>query len=1094
MFVSDIIDQVIEILGRCDRQKALQRIADAVIALQDEGNWNANVGVLDIATSNGANVVTLPREVETPLAVAINGVPAFMRDEFFRFHLNGDGLTDGNTVPWAWDDQGIVPVLSDIKVPGPLIARCDLAADLNVIIRVLGFSTNGKRLRQQLRDGSWIDGIEVKAAFVAGAPTSAPPDEEFQRIITVSPSTVLSLTAHGLDTGAQMFVSGSLPAPLVNGAPYFLQVLDNNRLVLHTSRIAALTGQAPIKFSSFGVSPSVVLTETRRVQVRTRFYTPTANFLTLGAKVLFAGTTLADPLVALTEYFAAPVDATSFLAYDSLDAAKTQSAPPITVTTPGASMQAHALREISPVTQLLFSLPHNFVTGDQVTAENSGGELPSPLIAGTPYFVRSLSSMSLSLHVSASDASSNVNPISLTTPGIGTSALAKIIKASVAGGGSSVVTTATAHNLSLPSGSGATATAATPVNQSITSIAVSTSVSNSSTTVRSVISALVGGINEVFLFSSPHNFLTGDQVTAENTGGVLPAPLVSGQPYYVRSISATLLTLHTSAIGASNNGFPIATFTPGTGINALVKIVAASVAGGGSNYFTPPKVVISGGGGSGATAEAIVSGGIVTSVRVITGGTGYTSAPTVSFVAQGGSYVWFKTNGTLPTPVKADTIYRAEAPMTSNTFSLNDTIPATVGIQSGGSGELFLVISRTFSIGFLPSWKVDATNVTTGQAAKIFTKGLMPVTAPTQLDNFATAVYLRKLSDSAVELYDSNANAIAAPATTGRISAISSNLAQIYLAFQNTVTAIPHDGLLQAAYTAFLRDMVTAEFTTTGTLPAPLSTGTPYQLMISGNSVQVYSGGSPLVITSVGTGVHRMSIVRTMGVSLPNTLDVADHGFLLGEEVIFGTDNTLPAPLTTNSPYYARPITDDIIEIYDTPVQAEDVPATTGCVEFVDEGVGESYAVVQRAFPPVALIEQVEKPQTRGHIRLYAWDTGHTPTNVVLLGEYHPTETLPSYRQIKIAASATAVRMKYRRRPLSALTERDFINLDSKMAVLMMVQSQELLFRKFLDEAEKYRIIAVEHLNKRNRALDGPRAPTIQINADITTAPDDMMV
>jgi hypothetical protein len=988
MFVSEIIDQVIEILGRCDRQKALQRIADAVIALQDEGNWNANVGVLDIATSNGANVVTLPREVETPLAVAINGVPAFMRDEFFRFHLNGDGLTDGNTVPWAWDDQGIVPVLSDIKVPGPLIARCDLAADLNMIIRVLGFSTNGKRLRQQLRDGSWIDGIEVKAAFVTGAPTSAPPDEEFQRIIMVSPSTVLSLTAHGLDTGAQMFVSGSLPAPLVNGAPYFLQVLDNNRLVLHTSRIAALTGQAPIKFSSFGVSPSVVLTETRRVQVRTRFYTPTANFLTLGDKVLFAGTTLADPLVALTEYFAAPVDATSFLAYESLDAAKTQSAPPITVTTPGASMQAHALREVSPVTQLLFSFPHNFVTGDQVTAENSGGELPSPLIAGTPYFVRSLSSTSLSLHVSASDASSNVNPISLTTPGIGTSALAKIIKASVAGGGSSLVTTAAPHNLSAPSGSGAAAA--------------------------SVISS--GSVTSI------------------------------------------------------------------------------SVSNGGSNYAVSPKVVLTGGAGSGATAEAIVSGGIVTSVRVITGGTGYSSAPTVSFVAQGGSYVWFKTNGTLPTPVKADTIYRAEAPMTSNTFSLNDTIPATVGIQSGGSGELFLVISRTFSIGFLPSWKVDATNVTTGQAVKIFTKGLMPVTTPTQLDNFATAVYLRKLSDSAVELYDSNANAIATPATTGRISAISSNLAQIYLSFQNTVTAIPHDGLLQAAYTAFLRDMATVEFTTTGTLPAPLSTGTPYQLMISGNSVQVYSGGSPLVITSVGTGVHRMSIVRTMGVSLPNTLDVADHGFLLGEEVIFGTDNTLPAPLTANSPYYARPITDDIIEIYDTPVQAEDVPATTGRVEFVDEGVGESYAVVQRAFPPVALIEQVEKPQTRGHIRLYAWDTGHTPTNVVLLGEYHPTETLPSYRQIKIAASATAVRMKYRRRPLSALTERDFINLDSKMAVLMMVQSQELLFRKFLDEAEKYRVIAVEHLNKRNRALDGPRAPTIQINADITTAPDDMMV
>jgi hypothetical protein len=73
------------------------------------------------------------------------------------------------------------------------------------------------------------------------------------------------------------------------------------------------------------------------------------------------------------------------------------------------------------------------------------------------------------------------------------------------------------------------------------------------------------------------------------------------------------------------------------------------------------------------------------------------------------------------------------------------------------------------------------------------------------------------------------------------------------------------------------------------------------------------------------------------------------------------------------------------------------------------------------------------------------------------------------------------------------LTERDFINLDSRMAIVMMVQSQELLFKKFIDESEKYRMIAIEYLNKRNRAIDGPRAPTFQMNADVTTRPDDWM-
>jgi len=50
---------------------------------------------------------------------------------------------------------------------------------------------------------------------------------------------------------------------------------------------------------------------------------------------------------------------------------------------------------------------------------------------------------------------------------------------------------------------------------------------------------------------------------------------------------------------------------------------------GGSGYVSAPAVTISGGGGSGATASATISGGAVTSVNVLTPGSGYTSVPTV---------------------------------------------------------------------------------------------------------------------------------------------------------------------------------------------------------------------------------------------------------------------------------------------------------------------------------------------------------------------------------------------------------------------------------------------------------------------------------
>src|SRR5688572_7652019 len=48
---------------------------------------------------------------------------------------------------------------------------------------------------------------------------------------------------------------------------------------------------------------------------------------------------------------------------------------------------------------------------------------------------------------------------------------------------------------------------------------------------------------------------------------------------------------------------------------------------GGSGYATSVPVTFSGGGGSGATAIANVSGGVVTSITVLTPGSGYSSAP-----------------------------------------------------------------------------------------------------------------------------------------------------------------------------------------------------------------------------------------------------------------------------------------------------------------------------------------------------------------------------------------------------------------------------------------------------------------------------------
>jgi hypothetical protein len=64
---------------------------------------------------------------------------------------------------------------------------------------------------------------------------------------------------------------------------------------------------------------------------------------------------------------------------------------------------------------------------------------------------------------------------------------------------------------------------------------------------------------------------------------------------------------------------------------------AVVVTNGGTGYTSAPTVSFSGGGGSGAAGTAVIAGGKVISVTMTAAGTGYTSTPTVGFSGGGGS-------------------------------------------------------------------------------------------------------------------------------------------------------------------------------------------------------------------------------------------------------------------------------------------------------------------------------------------------------------------------------------------------------------------------------------------------------------------------
>ena len=65
-------------------------------------------------------------------------------------------------------------------------------------------------------------------------------------------------------------------------------------------------------------------------------------------------------------------------------------------------------------------------------------------------------------------------------------------------------------------------------------------------------------------------------------------------------------------------------------------VASVNVGSGGSGYTTAPTVAFSGGGGTGAAGFATIENGVVSGVTITSPGSGYTSTPTVTFSGGGG--------------------------------------------------------------------------------------------------------------------------------------------------------------------------------------------------------------------------------------------------------------------------------------------------------------------------------------------------------------------------------------------------------------------------------------------------------------------------
>lgn len=107
--VSDVIDQVGRVLGTCDPAYTYDVLTRAVELLANKPTktnvlWDPLLIYVDIPVVNGY-YLCLPPHIEKPIKINLNRSPAFTRNQFFEFSMNGPGSMDPES-GWSWQDRG----------------------------------------------------------------------------------------------------------------------------------------------------------------------------------------------------------------------------------------------------------------------------------------------------------------------------------------------------------------------------------------------------------------------------------------------------------------------------------------------------------------------------------------------------------------------------------------------------------------------------------------------------------------------------------------------------------------------------------------------------------------------------------------------------------------------------------------------------------------------------------------------------------------------------------------------------------------------------------------------------------------------------
>lgn len=1151
MKVSEILKDVQEATGLCDQATIFRRISDALTVLANKNYYQCLTGFVDICTTTDGRQVTLPREIETPLAVNIGGHPTIFRNSWHEFHVNGMGSL--TPTDWSYNDNGFFPVFQDMKSASSLIYIADLKTDLAATIQVMGYDQNNQWIRTQNPDGTWSDGLLVPVNLLTDFPNQLPVVDPNRLVARNFYS--IPITALGILSGANDFASGAfanlsliaspLPTPLINGGDYYVRNIDSSTVSLHTSRSGALTNTDLVTITSADTTSQISLTDRRIVSARTKFNSATAHNIKSGTLVNFTGVTLPSPIILADTFYAGVLDANDFTihatAQDAINGVNI-----LNVTDSGTSVVANANQPLAPITTFNFPVNHDFLQGDAVLVTNSGGSLPAPLISGLTYFVRVISTVSITLHNSVADAANNANPIILTSNGAGANVIVKTLPCSVNLGTLSNVVAAN-HGLSLsggdfvqfttsgtypsPLGQGTTYVAGTPSNANSFSLQDTSLVPVNITSLGSGQLYLV--ISRAFTIGFTNQWETdasalSTQATFKfSTTGVLPStnPIIdTSTTYYLRYINDDVIEVYDTAVHAADtairlsatrattsnvatlvtqaaHGFATNDYVEIDGVATTLNGVlsAITVSNGGSGWTQGNAVTIADGTSHKAAGTIDVAHGLLNSITITNGGSGWTT---------GNAFTATDVNSNVAT----GTVTASAGAITAFTILVKGTgfaVGESLTITGSGSGGIFTV--ATIANG------VAITNINITNGGNGFTvAGTLTITGAGSGGTYVVATVNNNVSNvfnsynsKRVQITVTNSTTFTYAATQidepttvdtgGQITVAKIDInglgaGSLFLTLARPVTAQIRDSFLDIVDPTFLTNGGTIQFETDGTLPGPLTTLTDYTFQIQNNLVAVFDTlNNAVVISSIGVGHHDFVITRDFGVTLPTSINVSANIYNDGDSVVAITTGSIPSPLLANATYYIRRIDDDNIELYDSYANAIASPATTGRKVLTNTGSGSNQLVQSVINLKFSRITRIFKSITKGFTSLYAWDTART-NYLTLVGRYYPDEQEPNYRRITLGTCCKWVRIKYYQTVFKITSLDDFLPITNTMALTTAIKSNNLLRTNYSEQSKIYLDRAVEFLEDEETRKRGPESPVAQFNTPIWTNTGDNLI